>query len=102
MFAVDVSIDQLDWKLRQDQRVTTVERNARYLRTDDIPEAPRLVTMDVSFISVGEGIAGGRTCRCSWQRFFDSHQAAIRTGEKEIGKGGIVRDRCCTRKLSSA
>ena len=31
VFAVDVTIDQLDWKLRQDARVATVERNARYL-----------------------------------------------------------------------
>src|ERR1700689_4317170 len=45
VFAVDVTVDQLDWKLRQDQRVTTVERNARYLRTDDVPERPALVTM---------------------------------------------------------
>ena len=36
VFAVDVSVDQLDWKLRQDPRVTAVERNARYLRPEDI------------------------------------------------------------------
>ena len=52
VFAVDVTMDQLDWKLRQNARVATVERNARYLQPEDIGEAGRLVTMDVSFISV--------------------------------------------------
>ena len=52
VYAVDVTIDQLDWKLRQDTRVVTIERNARYLRPEDFGEAVELVTMDVSFISV--------------------------------------------------
>src|ERR1700733_13827366 len=34
--AVDVSNDQLDWKLRQDARVTFIEKNARYLEPGDI------------------------------------------------------------------
>src|SRR6202142_1171069 len=52
VFAIDVTVDQLDWKLRQDKRVTTVECNARYLKADHIAERPSRVTMDVSFISV--------------------------------------------------
>jgi len=47
VFAVDVTVNQLNWKLRQDKRVTTIERNARYLRAEDITERPSLVTMDV-------------------------------------------------------
>src|SRR5580704_17733806 len=54
VLAVDVTVDQLDWKLRKDPRVTTLEGNARYLRAEDIPEQPALVTMDVSFISVAK------------------------------------------------
>ena len=47
-----MTIDQLDWKLRQDERVVTIERNARYLRPEDIGEAVDLITVDVSFISL--------------------------------------------------
>ncbi len=54
VYAVDVTIDQLDWKLRQDARVTTVEKNARYLRPEDIGEPVDFVTVDVSFISVSK------------------------------------------------
>ena len=52
--AVDVSNDQLDWKLRKDPRVTFIEKNARYLKPEDICRAQRTLarTMDVSFISV--------------------------------------------------
>jgi 23S rRNA (cytidine1920-2'-O)/16S rRNA (cytidine1409-2'-O)-methyltransferase len=52
VYAVDVTIDQLDWKLRNDSRVITIEKNARYLRPEDIAECPSLLVMDVSFISV--------------------------------------------------
>ncbi len=38
VYAVDVTIDQLDWKLRQDSRVVTIEKNARYLQPGDIGE----------------------------------------------------------------
>src|SRR5262249_17166610 len=47
VYAVDVTTNQIDWKLRQDARVVLVERNARYLRAEDVGEAAELVTMDV-------------------------------------------------------
>jgi len=54
--ALDVGHGQLEWKLRQDSRVTVLERiNARWLRPDQLPPAFRrvdLVTIDVSFISL--------------------------------------------------
>jgi|SRR5690349_6760646 23S rRNA (cytidine1920-2'-O)/16S rRNA (cytidine1409-2'-O)-methyltransferase len=52
VYAVDVNVEQLDWKLRQDARVISVKRNARELNAGDIPELVDLVTIDVSFISV--------------------------------------------------
>ena len=42
VYAVDVTIDQLDWKLRQDKRVVTIEKNARYLQPEDIGESVEL------------------------------------------------------------
>ncbi len=52
IYAVDVNIDQLDFKLRRDPRVRCIEKNARYLKPEDLPEIPDIITMDVSFISV--------------------------------------------------
>src|SRR5712672_104173 len=52
VYAVDVNVDQLAWKLRQDPRVIRISRNARNLRPADIPEPIDLVAIDVSFISV--------------------------------------------------
>ena len=52
VYAVDVDTNQLDWGLGNDPRVVTIEKNARTLAPADIPEAPGIVTMDVSFISV--------------------------------------------------
>ena len=52
VYAVDVNVEQLDWKLRQDARVVRVKRNARELTGEEIAEPVDLVTIDVSFISV--------------------------------------------------
>src|SRR6516165_819225 len=52
VYAVDVTINQLDWKLQKDPRVVTIEQNARYLKPEDVSEQVDLVTTDVSFISL--------------------------------------------------
>ena len=53
VYAVDVGYGQLDWKLRQDERVVCMERtNARYLTREQIPEPLDFVSVDVSFISL--------------------------------------------------
>jgi 23S rRNA (cytidine1920-2'-O)/16S rRNA (cytidine1409-2'-O)-methyltransferase len=54
VYAVDVTIDQLDWKLRQDSRVVSIECNARYLKPESVAEAVDFVCVDVSFISVSK------------------------------------------------
>src|SRR3954466_7211085 len=51
--ALDVAYGELHWSLRQDPRVTVVERsNARALKPEHLPYAPGLVTIDVSFIGL--------------------------------------------------
>ncbi len=52
VYAVDVSVDQLDIKIRSDPRVFPQEKNARFLTPQDFPEPPQVITMDISFISV--------------------------------------------------
>ncbi len=92
VFAVDVTVDQLDWKLRQDSRVTTVECNARYLKVEDIAERPMLVTMDVSFISVTKVLPAVVPLAAAAADFLVLIKPQFELEKSEIGKGGIVRD----------
>src|SRR5215208_2313330 len=51
--ALDVAYGELDWKLRNDSRVTVIERrNAREIEPDELPYSPDLVVADLSFISL--------------------------------------------------
>ena len=53
VFAIDVGYNQLDWKLRTDARVVSMEKtNARYLEADSLGQMVDVVTTDVSFISL--------------------------------------------------
>ena len=92
VYAVDVTVDQLDWKLRQDPRVATVERNARYLKAEDIAERPALVTMDVSFISVTKVLPAVVPVAATGADFLILIKPQFELEKREIGKGGIVRD----------
>ena len=92
VYAVDVSIDQLDWKLRQDTRVVTVERNARYLRAEDIGESPSLIVMDVSFISVTKILPAVVAIAAAGADFLILIKPQFELEKREVGKGGIVRD----------
>ncbi len=64
VIALDVAYGQLDWGLRNDPRVTVIERlNARELDARaSFPFAPGLATVDVSFISLAKVAAGSRGC----------------------------------------
>jgi 23S rRNA (cytidine1920-2'-O)/16S rRNA (cytidine1409-2'-O)-methyltransferase len=91
-YAVDVTIDQLDWKLRHDPRVVTVERNARYLRFEDIGEAVGLVTVDVSFISVSKILPAIVPIAAGGAHFLILIKPQFELEKREVGKGGIVRE----------
>ena len=97
VYAVDVSIDQLDWKLRQDSRVVTVERNARYLRAQDIAEPPGLIVMDVSFISVTK-VLPAAVAAGPGAEFLILIKPQFELEKWDIGKGGIVRDQALREK----
>jgi 23S rRNA (cytidine1920-2'-O)/16S rRNA (cytidine1409-2'-O)-methyltransferase len=92
VIAVDVTVDQLDWRLRQDKRVTTVECNARYLRPDHIEERPSLVTMDVSFISVTKVLPAVVPIAAAGADFLILIKPQFELEKNQLGKGGIVRD----------
>ena len=92
VYAVDVSADQLDWKLRKDPQVITIECNARYLRPEDIAERAALVTMDVSFISVTKVLPAIVPAAAADADFLILIKPQFELEKREVGKGGIVRD----------
>ena len=58
VIALDVAYGELHWRLRNDERVTVIERrNARSLEPAELPFAPDLIVADVSFISLTQGAA---------------------------------------------
>jgi 23S rRNA (cytidine1920-2'-O)/16S rRNA (cytidine1409-2'-O)-methyltransferase len=92
VYAVDVTASQLDWKLRQDPRVTLVERNARYLRAEDVAEPADLVAVDVSFISVGKVLPAIVPLAAPGAEFLILIKPQFELEKRDVGKGGIVRD----------
>ena len=92
VYAVDVNMEQLDWKLRQNPRVVPIARNARELRVEDLPESVDIVVIDVSFISVRKVIAPAMAAAkpCADSLILIKPQFELR--REEIGSGGIVRD----------
>ena len=92
VYAVDVTIDQLDWKLRRDSRVVSVESNARYLRPEVLGEPVELITVDVSFISVTKILPSIVALAKSRADFLILIKPQFELEKRDIGKGGIIRD----------
>ena len=78
VYAVDVTINQLDWKLQKDPRVVTIERNARYLKPDDVGELVRPGDDGRIIYFCDESASRNRADHKTRRRFPGSHQAAIR------------------------
>jgi 23S rRNA (cytidine1920-2'-O)/16S rRNA (cytidine1409-2'-O)-methyltransferase len=93
VYAVDVNVEQLDWKLRQDARVIRIERNARELRNSDIPGLVDLAVIDVSFISACKVMAPAAKLANSGAHFFILVKPQFELPREEIGRGGIVSDK---------
>jgi 23S rRNA (cytidine1920-2'-O)/16S rRNA (cytidine1409-2'-O)-methyltransferase len=91
--AVDVGKGQLDWRLRQDTRVTVHdEMNARNLRMADIGEMADIVTIDVSFISLTKVLPAAAGLLKSGGTLIALIKPQFEAGRKFVKKGGVVRD----------
>ena len=89
--AVDVDTKQLDWGLSRDPRVVLVEKNARHLVPEDIGEAPDVVTLDLSFISLLKVLPALREIPGDWV-LLTLIKPQFEAGRKQVGKKGVVRD----------
>jgi 23S rRNA (cytidine1920-2'-O)/16S rRNA (cytidine1409-2'-O)-methyltransferase len=92
VYALDVDVKQLDWKIRNDPRVRAIEMNARFLEPANIGEDVDFVSMDASFISltlllprIPAVLKSGGLCAALVKPQFEA-------GRGHVGKGGIVRD----------
>jgi 23S rRNA (cytidine1920-2'-O)/16S rRNA (cytidine1409-2'-O)-methyltransferase len=90
-YAVDVDTKQLDWQLSKNARVVLIEKNARDLVPADIPEAPGIITMDVSFISVLKILPALKTIPGDWA-LVSLIKPQFEARPKDAGKKGVVRD----------
>jgi len=91
--ALDVGHGQLDWRLRNDPRVTVREHvNARYLSHADIPAPVDIVTIDVSFISLRHILPVVPPLLSPGADVVALVKPQFEAGREEVGKGGLVRD----------
>ncbi|MCC3373402.1 TlyA family RNA methyltransferase [Cohnella sp. REN36] len=101
VYAIDVGYNQLDWSLRQDERVRVMERtNFRHMTADQLEgPAPTFASIDVSFISLKlilPALApmlprGGGTVALIKPQF--------EAGREQVGKSGVVRDAAVHRQV---
>jgi 23S rRNA (cytidine1920-2'-O)/16S rRNA (cytidine1409-2'-O)-methyltransferase len=90
--AVDVAYGQIDRRLREDQRVTVIERlNARALEPGDLPFAPSLATIDVSFISLTKVLPAAARCLAPGGEVLAMVKPQFELGRERVGRG-VVRD----------
>ena len=93
VYSIDVGYGQLDWKLRNDPRVTVMERtNARYIEKEMFPVIPEVTVMDVSFISIKLIIPVAEKIMGENGVFYTLIKPQFEAGREHVGKNGVVRD----------
>ena len=92
VYAVDVTPEQMAWRLQQDARVNQIKENARNLRPEQIPEPADLVTLDVSFISAAKVLPAVVAAAGPVAEYLILVKPQFELDRKDIGAGGIVRD----------
>ena len=89
--ALDVAYGELDYRLRNDSRVTVIERtNARSV--DSLPFPPSLIVIDVSFISLTKVLPAVVALAATEFDCLAMVKPQFEVGRERVGKGGVVRD----------
>ena len=93
VFAIDVGHGQLDWKLRQDDRVVCMEKtNFRYMTPEDIPDVLDFASVDVSFISLDKILTPAYALLKEQGEMVALIKPQFEAGREKVGKKGVVRD----------
>lgn len=94
VFAIDVGRGQLDWKLRQDERVVCMEKtNIRYVTPEDIGEPVAFSSIDVSFISLTKVLEPIRNYLTEDGEIVALIKPQFEAGREKVGKKGVVREK---------
>ncbi|MGE3692708.1 MAG: TlyA family RNA methyltransferase [Novosphingobium sp.] len=93
VFAVDSGTNQLAWKLRQDPRVTVLEKTSARVLTSDMIDAPcTWVVCDASFIALAKVLEVPLRLAAQDCQLVALIKPQFEVGKGEVGKGGVVRD----------
>lgn len=93
VYSVDVGTNQLAWKLRQDERVVSMEKtNIRYVKKEDIPDEIRFVSIDVAFISLTKVLEPVYDIMQTGAYMVCLIKPQFEAGREKVGKKGVVRD----------
>ena len=93
VYAVDVGYGQMDLKVKNDERVVSIERtNIRDMSRDNIPEEVDIAVIDVSFISLIKVLPHVIPLLKEKGEIVALIKPQFEVGKGEVGKGGIVRD----------
>ena len=93
VYAVDVGHGQLDWKLRNDERVICMEKtNFRYVTSEQIPEAIDFAATDVSFISLTKILPAAKALLKQDAYMVCLIKPQFEAGREKVGKKGVVTD----------
>lgn len=93
VYSVDVGHGQLDWKLRKDWRVVSMEKtNFRYMLPKDIDDRLDFVSVDVSFISLTKILIPARNLLTERGEMICLIKPQFEAGKDKVGKKGVVRE----------
>lgn len=93
VYAIDVGYGQLDWKLRNDERVICMEKtNFRYVTPEDIPEVIDFASCDVAFISLRLMLPPARALLRDGGHMVCLIKPQFEAGREKVGRKGVVRD----------
>jgi 23S rRNA (cytidine1920-2'-O)/16S rRNA (cytidine1409-2'-O)-methyltransferase len=96
--ALDVSYGQIDLRMREDPRVTVIERlNARAISPEDLPFSPELAAVDVSFISLAKVLPAVARCLAPAGEVLAMVKPQFELGRERVRKG-VVRDAAARRE----
>lgn len=94
VYAVDVGHGQLDWKLRNDERVVCMERtNIRYVTPPDIKDKIQFASIDVSFISLTKVLEPVKRLLTEDGQIVALIKPQFEAGREKVGKKGVVREK---------
>lgn len=93
VYAVDVGHGQLDWKLRNDERVICMEKtNFRYMTPEDISDRLDFASVDVSFISLTKILLPAKNLLKDNGEMVCLIKPQFEAGREKVGKKGVVRE----------